>query len=61
LFSFCSSIQKPSGQIEDSSVNYGSIKLDELFASTAEGQAWTYRQMIMVPMQPAPAASVADN
>lgn len=46
---------------ENSSANMGAIMLDGAIESTVSGSAWTYPQMITIPMQPAPGTPVAAN
>jgi len=43
----------PATQQANSSANMGAILLEGAIASTVSGSAWTYPQMIIVPMQPA--------
>ena len=46
---------------ENSSANMGAIMLDGAIEATVSGSAWTYPQMITVPMQPAPNKQAAAN
>jgi hypothetical protein len=46
----------PADEMVKSSVNMEAVLLDGAIQSTVSGSAWTYPQMISVPMQPAAAA-----
>jgi hypothetical protein len=41
----------PAAQMENSSVNMGAILINGAIQATVSGAAWTYPQMIFVPMQ----------
>jgi hypothetical protein len=45
----------PANEMVKSSVNYEAVFLNGAIESTVSGSAWTYPQMITVPMQPATA------
>ena len=46
----------PATQMENSSVDMTGVLIDGAIAATVSGSAWSYPQMITVPMTPLPAA-----
>lgn len=50
----------PANEMVKSSVNYEAVLLNGAIESTVSGSAWTYPQMIAVPMRPA-AATLAPK